>query len=192
MRIIIRACRERQQWVDYLLSRLSDAEVVYDTTRNAMDTFFAALRAAGDDAVIHMEDDVILTKDFTAKAATVIAEHPDHAIQFFSRRSKDIEIGSRWEPGSSFLAGLCFYLPPGMSADLMRYDWPRRTEHPTGLDLMVADYLKANKQRYWLHVPSLVQHRICTSLIDPHRSRYRQSITFRDPDDDILIGREIP
>jgi len=181
--IIIRACRERQAWVDYLLDRLPGATVVYDTTRNAMNTFLEALRVAGDRPVIHMEDDVLLAKGFVCKAESVIGERPETAIQFFSMRKRDIQVGSRWEPGGTFLAGLCFYLPAGMSERLLRFDWPRREEHPTGLDLLVADFLRANKERYWLHVPNLAQHRFGKSLIDSRRSRYRQSLTFEDPDE---------
>lgn len=181
--VIIRACRERQTWVDYLLDRLPGAVVVYDTTRNAMDTFFEALQVAEGRPVIHMEDDALLARRFGPKAESVIGEHPDTAIQFFSMRKKDIEVGSRWEPGRTFLAGVCFYLPAGMSNRLLRYDWPRKVEHPTGLDLMIADLLREGKEKYWLQVPNLAQHRFGRSLIDGRRSRYRQSLTFEEPDE---------
>ncbi len=45
---------------------------------------------------------------------------------------------------------------------------------------MVADFLKERHMRYYIHVPSLVEHRIGKSLIDPRRSSRRQSLTFRD------------
>lgn len=82
--------------------------------------------------------------------------------------------------------GQCFFLPEGMSASLLEYakSWKRLQEHPTGLDLMVADFLKENLIRYWLHVPSLVQHRVTVSMISPRRSKYRQSLTFEAPDVD--------
>lgn len=180
---IIRACRERQEFVDYLLDRIPGAVVVYDTNRNAMDTFRTALASVGDGPAVHMEDDVILTKRFVEKARAAIAERPHMPIQFFSMRKADIETGSREEPGRTFLMGQCFYLPAGMSRELLDYEWSRVKEHPTGLDLMVADFMRERRMRYWIHVPSLVQHRFGKSLIDPRRSRYRQSKTFQEPDE---------
>lgn len=179
---LIRACRERQEFVDYLLERIPGAVVIYDTNRNAMDTFRAALAAAGDGPAVHMEDDIILTRRFTEKVEAAIAERPHMPIQFFSMRKADLTVGSREEPGRTFLMGQCFYLPAGMSRELLAYRWPRLREHPTGLDLMVADFMRERRMRYWLHVPSLVQHRRGKSLIDPRRSSYRQSFTFEEPD----------
>lgn len=184
---IIRAVLpERQDYVDYLTARLPSAIVVRDRRRDAMDTFLRALEAAGAGAALHLEDDVILTRDFAAKHAAVIDEHGALPAQFFSLPRKRDVIGSRLEPGRTFCMGQCFYLPPGMSRELLDYaaTWPRRDVHPTGLDLLVADFLSARRLRYWLHLPSLVQHREVPSLIDPRRSKARQSASFVDPDDD--------
>jgi hypothetical protein len=184
--IIIRACGERARFVDYLLSRLPGSLVVWDLWSDAMETFLRALEAAGDSAALHMEDDVLLTRDFVAKAAAVLERHGDRPVQFFSLPRKRDALGSRLEPGRTFCMGQCFYLPPGMSRKLLEYapTWPRRMEHPTGLDLMVADFLRGRRQQYWLHMPSLVQHRRLPSLIDPRRSKSRQSASFVDPDDE--------
>jgi hypothetical protein len=54
-------------------------------------------------------------------------------------------------------------------------------DHPNGTDQMVCDFLKSRREKYWLHVPSLVDHRIAVSMIDPRRSSKRQSLTFTDP-----------
>ena len=48
-----------------------------------------------------------------------------------------------------------------------------------GVDLLIQDYLKLTKQKYYIHVPSLVDHRIYKSAIDPRRSTKRQSLTYR-------------
>lgn len=187
--IVIRACRERQEFVDYLLRKLRGQEVivVWDKTKNAMDTFLEALRVAVDRPALHMEEDSILTVQFAEKVSAVVERFRGQVpIQFFSRRTEDESTGARWESGASFIYGQCFYLPQGMSRSLLEYapSWKRIGEHPTGLDLMVADFLKENKIRYWIEVPSLVQHRVTVSMISPRRSKYRQSPTFRDPDVD--------
>lgn len=182
---VIRAVPERAAFVSYLTARLPGAVVVWDRTRNALDTFVEACRAAGRAGALHVEDDVMLTAGFPAKAGGVIAGRPDSVVQFFSMRAADLTAGSREEPGRTFLMGQCFYLPPGVSAEVAAFaaGWGRRDEHPTGLDLMVADYLKETRRRYWLSVPSLVQHRSGRSAIDPRRSSARQSPTFTDPDE---------
>ena len=51
-------------------------------------------------------------------------------------------------------------------------------EHPNGTDAMVRDFLKDRKEKYWIHCPSLVDHRQGKSVIDPRRSSKRQSFTF--------------
>ena len=179
MRIIIRAVRDRAPYIDYLTERLPAAEWCFDQKRNAMDTFLRALDMAGNDPVVHMEDDTLLTDGFLPALRAAIAERPGRVIQFFSMRKADLSIGSRWD--GDFMMGQCFYLPAGYSAALREYwpRWPGKIEHPTGLDTMVCDWLKSRREKYWLHVPSLVDHRDCKSLINPRRSTKRQSLTFK-------------
>lgn len=148
---------------------------------SAFHTFLEALRSVRPGRPsLHLEDDVILTTDFGKKIRQAIAEHPDVVIQFFSLRKKDLTIGSRWESGRTFMMAQCFYLPPGMAGRLLEYaaERPVRKQHPNCIELMIADYLQREKQRYWLHVPSLVQHRVTPSLIDRRRSKFRQSPSF--------------
>jgi hypothetical protein len=182
---VIRACAGREAFVEYLLKRLPQAVVVRDTTRNAMETFRAALAAVGDGPAVHMEDDVVLTRRFAEKVRAGIG-HGARVVQFFSIRKSDLTLGTRMEPGRTFLMGQCFYLPAGMSAEILDFsrDWRGLAKHPTGLDTMVGDFLKTRKLKYVLSVPSLVQHRNCKSAIDPRRSSSRQSPTFENPDVD--------
>lgn len=178
MRIIIRAVRDRAPYIEYLQARLPEAEFCFDQKRNAMDTFLRALEMAGSDAVVHMEDDTLLQDWFMPSLKSAVAQHPDNVIQFFSMRKADLSIGSRWD--GNFMMGQCFYLPAGYSALIREYHaaWPNKEKHPTGLDTMIGDWLKKRREKYWLHVPSLVDHRDCKSIIDPRRSTKRQSLTF--------------
>lgn len=186
MRILIRTCPQRSRFLPYLKNHLPSAEIIMDDGGGAMQCFYQALKAAGDDAVIHMEDDVILTANFEAKAQEVIDCFKTMPIQFFSMRKADLVIGSRVEKGSKFLMGQCFYLPQGVSREILKFapTWKKHGTHPTGLDTLVADFFAANKMSYCLHVPSLVDHRDCVSEINSRRSTKRQSLTFVDPIDD--------
>ena len=183
MRILVRTCPQRAHFIPYLEKHLPSAEIIMDDGGGAMQCFYQALRAAGDDAVIHMEDDVLLTESFKSKALSVIETFRALPIQFFSMRKADLTVGSRVEKGGKFLMGQCFYLPEGISARILKFApmWHKHDTHPTGLDTLVADFFAASKMSYYLHVPSLVDHRECVSEINSRRSTKRQSLTFTDP-----------
>ena len=98
MRFLVKAVPgERVECIKYLKRVLPQIEIVWDKTFNHMDTFLSALDRAGDDAVVHMEDDIILTKNFERKILRAIKKHPDNLIQFFSMREADLTVGSRWD-----------------------------------------------------------------------------------------------
>lgn len=183
MKYIMRTCTGREEYSKYLHANIPNLIEMNDTQKDPVGNFLNALEAAEDDAAIHFEDDAILTVDFVSKANAVIAKMPDTVIQFFSMRKADLEIGSRMENGSSFLAAVCFYLPPMMSKNLRQFfpTWDRWGEHPTGLDLTVADYLKSQKLKYYIHCPNLADHRVGKSAIDSRRSSKRVSKTFVNP-----------
>jgi hypothetical protein len=182
MKIVIQTMGE-QCYLDYLTPKLPGAVWVYDRYRDAMETFARCLAAAGDGPCLHMEDDAILTRNFLLKAEKVIERvGPDKVIQFFSMRGADLAQGSRWD--RNFISNVCWYAPRGFSngvlCELNRWK-ANHPEHPTGVDLAVCDFLKANRMKYWIEVPNLADHRSDKSRIDPRRSTKRQSKTFIDP-----------
>lgn len=163
------------------LSEVTDGTVVWDTTHHAFDTWRSVLTTIGNSAAIILEDDVIVCDDWRTKVEAVIREYPEVVIQFFSMRGDDLTVGSRWQAGRTFLMNQCYYLPEGAAKALLEYtqDWAQRhPEHPTGYDVAMAEWLKVTKQKYWTHVPSLVQHQPWRSEINPRRPRNRQSRTF--------------
>lgn len=176
---------DREEYYHYLKDRLPTAEFVLDENRQAFDTFMKALDTAGKDAILLMEDDAYLTKDFENKVQAVVDEHPDDVINFFSRRKKDLEIGARYESGSTFSYTLCIYFPEGVAYELKQYaeDWYKenKEEHPTGTDIVIGDFITDIKGKYFQQVPSLVQHRVGVSAINSRRARDRTSKTFKDP-----------
>jgi hypothetical protein len=165
----------------------TEVTVTWDQDHDAYDTFVRNLEAAGqaEAGAVFMEDDVILTRDFGTKITAVIAEHPTDVIQFYSNRDADLTTGSRYESGRGFMNNQCWYAPPGLAPDLAAHlrAWPARLDgrDPTGYDLAMADHFKANRIRYWISVPSLVQHRDMRSVINSRRPHgvLRQSRTFQ-------------
>lgn len=181
MKFIVRTTGQRD--ISNLINSIPDLIVCIDDrpNNNAMTCFEKALMLAGEDCCVHLEDDIILCDDFYNRITEIINNHKDDVIQFFSMRKDDLTIGTRYVNGRKFLMGQCFYLPKGMSKNILDYyhaGWKRINEHPTGLDTMVGDYLGDNKYNYLNIVPNLVDHCIGKSLIDPRRSSKRQSLTF--------------
>ena len=189
MRIIIQAVRERADLVGELLEALPHSEVVWDSKKNAMNTFLKSLKVVGSGPALHLEDDIILTSDFGAKVSEALVRSraegakrgiADPLVQFFSMRKADVEVGSRWD--RSFMMKQCWYCPAGY-ADALRAFFPLWfPKHGSrintgGQDALMAAYLKARKIPYWIHCPSLVDHRVGKSMIGP-RSSKRQSKTF--------------
>jgi hypothetical protein len=169
-------------YLSYLQARIPGLDVVTDLTGNAMDTYLASLIRQGADSAVHLEDDIILTKDFEAKIEMVIRHRRASVVQCFSMRKADLTEKSRWD--RTFSMNQCTYLPAGYAPLILAYaqHWcALHPEHPTGYDLLLHDWLRSRKEPHWISVPSLVQHRIGPSRIGP-RSSKRQSLTFTDPD----------
>tara|TARA_R110000822_G_scaffold24746_1_gene75144 strand:- start:1368 stop:1931 length:564 start_codon:yes stop_codon:yes gene_type:complete len=184
MRYILRTCKGRESYVDYIAKQIPSVEICFDDRGGAMWNFIKSLEITGDDPVVNIEDDIVITKNFQEKAMAVINEKPDSVIQFFSMRKADKTIGSRWDSGASYLMAQCTYFPSKVSKGLLAYSkkYDRIDHKSQPLDSMVADYLKKTKQRYWIHCPSLVDHRVGVSMIDSRRAKTnRQSFTFEDP-----------
>ena len=183
VRMIVKAVPDRIDYIKYLKENIPNSEWCIDKNKSAWDTFLRSLEMAGDDPCVHMEEDIILTSNFELKLNRVIEEMPETFIQFFSMRKKDLTEGSRWD--NNFLMNQCWYAPSGYSSKILKFakDWAVNNLeiHPSGTDTMVCDFLKSRKEKYWIHCPSLVDHRVSKSMIDPRRSSKRQSLTFVDP-----------
>lgn len=172
----------------YFEARLSDFTWVEDRGRGPVDTYCRMLVEVGAFGGVTMEDDVVLTKDFDAKVRAVVAEYPDDLVQFHSRRTDDVTIGTRREAGSSFMNNQCTYYPPGFVpaflAWLDAYGGPVWAKDPSGYDIALATYMREKGMTYIISVPSLADHLVSKSRINPRRSSKRQAKVFLDPDTD--------
>ena len=185
---VVTAVESRRPFIEYLRHHIPNLNVVWDQNQDPMETFMRAWGSHPENPTIFLQDDIILTKDFLIKVHEVISKHPEDVIQFFSMRKADIEIGTRWESGSSYIANLCYYLPKNVSGEVFDFGttWKGRLFNgeyvATSGDYLVNDYLKKSKRKYLLHIPSLVEHAQVPSAIDSRRSKFRQSKTFVDPE----------
>lgn len=180
MKMICRAVPERLDYAKDLLAVLPELDVLVDELRDPLEHFVRALRHAGDEPCLHLEDDAIPCEDFYERASVEIARRPDRVIQFFSMKPEDVTSGSRFD--DHFVGGVCFYLPATYSRLIADYapHWPKRASNPTALDIMVRHWLRKQRdnEAYWIVVPNLADHRVGPSSIDVSRPERRQSLTF--------------
>lgn len=182
MRYIVKCVPERLHYVEQMKIQIPNLEICLDEKRDAMHTFKKSLLMSGEDEVVHLEDDIILTSDFINKIESVIKKRSDNMIQFFSMRKDDLTIGSRYIYGSLFCMNQCVYYPKHYSSKILEFSkiWDRYDTEPNATDYLIADWLKSKKESYWNHIPSLVEHRQVKSIINPRRSTKRQSKTFEN------------
>lgn len=162
----------RADTFDKLLSTFPHA-IVIECDGHPMETF---RRCLIEEAHWHLEDDVILAPDFTIRAMALIDMHGEMIIRGFGTGHHHGLMAA-----SSYLSNLCVWLPRGYGPAIAEFarTWNRLEEHPTGFDLVIRDWLVSRRERYWLEMPSLVQHHAGPSLLGA-RSRYRTSPTFEE------------
>ena len=164
-------------------------ELCVDQAKDAYQNFLNALELAGTEPCVHLEDDIVLCKNFVQCVSAEVEARPNEVIQFFSARKKDdLEIGSRHILGNDFRFCQCFYLPANIGLELLEYG-KKWSEHPlypqkypvsANYDLMMAYFFHSKKMRYWNVIPNLVDHKPVQSRIDPKRSTQRRSFTFNE------------
>jgi hypothetical protein len=155
--------------------------VLVDYNHDAMGNFLNALSYT-DGPTIQLEDDIELCSDFINKITDAVNTYPDHIINFFSLRKKDYELKCPYlETAAKFMMNQCNYIPAGYGKAIVEFykTWTRKVEHPTGYDILMADWMKSKKMRYVQWFPHLVNHLECKSLINPKRSSKRTDINFQ-------------
>lgn len=146
-----------------------------------MGNFLNSMRMT-DKPCVHLEDDIILCDEFVEKVYDAVRQFPDHVINFFSLRSRDyIERKPFFVAGSRFMMNQCFYLPIGYGHKIADFynEWTRKSEHPTGYDILMADFLKSRREKYVQWFPHLVNHQVGKSMINPKRSSMRIDKNFK-------------
>jgi len=158
-----------------------DAIAITEYSINANKAYIEILNASFNLPFVRLEDDIVLTSDFKAKIEDFISQYPNELISFFTLK-KSVK-KTQFMPGKTFCMFQCTYFPAGMAQNIINYYnrvWCIEKElfDPTGMDILVADYLYLVDKDYILYQPSLVQHIKGKSAIGK-RSSARQSSTFK-------------
>lgn len=167
--------------ISNLRTDIPDLKVCMDYNHDAMGNFLNSMNYTEAPAV-HIEDDIELCNGFLEKIHEAVDLYPDNIINFFSLRKKDYELQKPYfERGSKFMMNQCFYIPAGIGPKIAEFykTWDKKVIHPTGYDILMADFMKSRKERYVQWFPHLVNHIECASLIDPRRSSKRTDKNFK-------------
>ena len=186
MKYIVQAVRPRESYVEEMRQTIPGLDVYYDDSRDATSAFIQTLRLADDEPHVHLEDDVVLCKGFVAKTKLAANLYGDRVIQFFHWLRKPEPTRLVTPPG--FYGALAVYFPRGYSSkliafmeeaglDLWRF-WNGSGSHC--LDMGIQHFLRARREPFVQHYPSLVQHRVSPSTIKSHRQQKRQTAYFAD------------
>ena len=177
---VVQAVKEREAYVTEILRQVPEAIVYYDEFHDVQKAYLHICKdiIKGEPCVL-MQDDIILTSDFKNKIESVISSYPDTLINFFSLSKKYLT--PHWKKGREHCMAQCEYYPKGFSLDVVRVyeEWKSRYKETSAIDFL-AGYAWGNNKPYLVWCPSLVQHRVAKSVIDPKRSSKRQSITFEE------------
>lgn len=166
--------------ISHLKETIPNLIVLVDYNRDAMGSFLNALRYTDGPAIL-LEDDIELCDNFVERIKEAILAYPDKIINFFSMRKKDYELKRPYEEiGSKFMMNQCNYIPAGYGKHIAEFykTWKKKEEHPTGYDILMADWMKSKKLKYIQWFPHLVNHKECKSLINPKRSSKRTDKLF--------------
>ncbi len=180
MLYVIRAVKERKEFVDEILKQVPEAIVYYDEFGDAMKSYLHVCEnIIGDQPAVLLEDDIVLTSDFKQKIEAVIAQYPEILINFFSLSKKFLK--PHFKKGREYCMNQCEYFPAGFARKVVEAykTWDKKESEPNAYDFLVG-YAWGGNKPYLVWCPSLVQHRQVKSIIDPRRSSKRQSITFEE------------
>lgn len=191
LRFIVQAIERRANVVAYLQKHIPQLEASWDSSGKCIGGYLQVLDRACEDPFVLLEDDILLTKDFLPKIQRVIAQKPDQLIQFHSRCTKDQTVGSRYKSGREFYNHQCVYFPAGIAPQILRFSaqeiYRDFTSPRSFSDVLTQDFLHHHRLKYWVSIPSLVDHLPDVSSVNPRRSKSglrRQARVFYDPETD--------
>ena len=139
---------------------------------------------------LHLEDDIILAKNFEQLVPPIINKHQDQIIRFFPscfNHFSYVSVGKPYiAPNDKFQYLQCVWFPDWFPSQFL--DWadevgypppPERRYEKYGIyDLWVRAFLRHTKRDFICWYPSLVQHQVGESAVDSSRDIIRQSKFF--------------
>lgn len=185
LNVSIQAVPQRSRSTARLIDRLMPARVSVvwhqpgQTCLETTATVFRQLSDCDDEWAIRFEDDAEPCPDFWSHVLPLLSVIPpgiEFATLYNGRRVRSREPiwPPRWElrPGARFMMAQCVVVRPSLAREIAGYypGWAaEHPEHPGGIDIALADFLRAKRLRYAQSWPGLVQHRLDLPSFLGHR-----------------------
>lgn len=183
---VIQCVPQRLNWALQIQKRL-DSKLYIDLASDQDRAVFGSLMTFGGREHLHLEDDIILAKNFEQLIQPIISKYQNEVIRFFPSQSLFHDNTSEGKPtfkhGARFSALLCVWIPNWLP--LQYIDWALSKGHPFDdrrwcSDHSIGYFLRSRKRKFLCWYPSLVQHRIGVSAEKPRRPKDRISQFFID------------
>lgn len=186
MQVIIQAVEERKNNVEVLTTKLPNAFVYWDLSRQGnYKTFVESLSMhENSDYTLRLQDDIVLPSNFAGYLPTmedIMIKNNLDILSLFSLKRKFLDEqfskGITISEYPNFLMMQAVIFSKNISSQLLKYSEISKTNKYD--DVLIRDFLKDTKQKAYVHLPSLVQHRIdIKSTFSSPASKTRQSNTF--------------
>lgn len=186
MLIRIMACKEREDNINKMLSSLpSKTECIWDMDHNPCHTLQRVVDS--NEAMLVMEDDIELCKNFYEKAIVEIRKRPKSFIMFYSAWAGDIceaHNKERWKPyNRPFVFTQAYYIPEWIGKKLKTFLEINRYANSHRWSVGINQFLVQEWIERYLVRPSLVQHIGTDSINEPNKFPMHQSPTYKYWDD---------
>jgi hypothetical protein len=174
---------ERRPFVEYLERHIPGLTVVWDEGRGAWETWRRSwLTCPPGESTVFLQDDICLTRNFTAKIRGAILQYPNTPINFFSSY-KERGLKTDAFEGRHWYQNLAYYLPAGLPLKLYNFTYERGTpKDGGGQDRIMNQYFRSQKIAWILWHPNLVDHAGVPSTLGNDHYGPRRSLTFEEPE----------
>ena len=186
MQVIIQAVPERHKNVDIIKEKIPNVIVYLDSIKQGnYKTFVESLNIHEQaDFTLRLQDDVLIPNGFYEYLPVlekIMIEENIDILSLFSLKRKFLEqqisLGIKISEYPSFLMMQAVIFSKKISKELLEYS--KTYEEQKHDDVLIRDFLRDTKQKAYVHLPSLVQHRIdIKSTLSHSASITRQSNTF--------------
>ena len=160
-----------------------DYEIILDTEHKPIQSFIRSLYLINDFDSVLLEDDVVLCKNFKEEIEKVIAQYPEHIINFFTE--PDSFFTTHFS--SLFNFNQCTYFPKGITSTIAKNIEDHIDDVPKYYGVALSRALTRLSIPHLRYRPSLVQHIDGKSILTDGKIFYRNTIYFKDYLDELGI-----
>jgi hypothetical protein len=171
----------RQEYLPYLTERLGAVPVAMDRGLGVWDTCRRAWEAATGDFHLVVQDDALIARDFRARALALLTERCAYSFYFGWRQRFEAVAPSYLAAGGVVLPrlhwGLAVCLPREHIEPMLAFGEASALD-PKLDDTRISRYLGSVGVPVRYPLPSLVDHRLTTSLVTGSTEACRRAIYF--------------